>query len=299
MGAIALGAYGLSKRYPNKVQALRQVDIEIPEASVTALVGPNGAGKSTAIKVWVGFERPTGGRVSVLDVDPWQDRVAAVRQLGYVPQATALYRELTVQDHVRLAATLREGFDSAYATDRMKELDIPLRSRPRQLSGGQQAQVALGLALGTRARVLLLDEPLSDLDPLARRDFLAVVSDVNRREGVTVLLSSHVMTDVGRTCDRLLILDDGQVLLHESIPEALEGHHITVTPAGSEDVRGLTRVASFRGETGESVTLWRRDKDIGDSSGHQLPPAASLEEVVIGHLAAGRRRSSRSESSIS
>ena len=199
-------AHGLGKRYRRRQWALRDVDVSVPAGSITALVGPNGAGKSTLIKAGIGFERPTAGRVFVDGVDPWKERGRAIRRVGYVPQSPSLYRELTVDDHVRLAATLRRGFDVDLARRRLDQLAIPLTSRADELSGGQQAQVGLALALGTRAPVLLLDEPLASLDPLARREFLHVLVDAVRADGATALLSSHVITDIEQACDRLLVL---------------------------------------------------------------------------------------------
>ena len=165
----------VGKRYGRRNWVIRHLDVAVPDGSITALVGPNGSGKSTLLKAWIGFERPSEGRVLVDGIDPWRARAAGLMRIGYVPQAPSLYRELTVEDHVRLAGTLRPGFDADLARRRLDDLDIPWTSRADQLSGGQQAQVGLALALGTRAPVLLLDEPLASLDPLARREFLHVL----------------------------------------------------------------------------------------------------------------------------
>jgi ABC-2 type transport system ATP-binding protein len=162
----ALRADGLTKRYGSTV-ALQNVTLAIPSGSVTALVGPNAAGKSTLIKTFVGFERPTSGRVTIVGIDPAQDRGTALAHIGYIPQTPALYREYTVADHLDLAARLRPGFDRAAAVERLSALAIPARARGSELSGGQQAQVGLAVAIGTGADILLLDEPLASLDPLA------------------------------------------------------------------------------------------------------------------------------------
>ena len=272
-------AHGLGKRYRRR-WALRDVDIAVPEGSITALVGPNGAGKSTMIKAGVGFERPSTGRVLVHGVDPWRDRAGAIAQVGYVPQAPSLYRELTVDDHVRLAFTLRPGFDPDLARARLDQLSIPLDSRADELSGGQQAQVGLALALGARAPVLLLDEPLASLDPLARREFLHVLVDAVRADGATALLSSHVITDIEQACDRLLVLGGGRKLLDLSIAESLAAHRIVEGASAADDV-----VGTFMDATGESVSLVR---SRSAAPAHGRP--ATLEEVVLGHLAAGRDR---------
>ncbi|MBA2488955.1 MAG: ABC transporter ATP-binding protein [Chloroflexi bacterium] len=280
--AVALQATGLTKSYRRRTWALRGVDLSVPAGSVTALVGPNAAGKSTLIKTWIGFERPTAGSVSVFGIDPWRDRAAALAQIGYVPQSPSLYRGLSVTDHLDLASDLRPGFDASTARDRLERLDIPLDSRAGDLSGGQQAQVHLCLALGTRAKVLLLDEPLASLDPLARREFLNVLAEAVRSDGVTALLSSHVITDIQQACDRLVVLGVGQLLFDGRIAEALAQHGVG---PGSDirEVRAETEVATFAEADGSLSTLHRVD---GAPSEGVRP--ATLEEVVLGYLVAGR-----------
>ena len=271
-------AHGLGKRYRRRHWALRDVDVAVPAGSITALVGPNGAGKSTLIKAGIGFERPTAGRVLVDGIDPWKHRGQAIRRVGYVPQSPSLYRELTVDDHIRLAVTLRPGFDAGLARRRLEQLAIPLTSRADELSGGQQAQVGLALALGTRAPVLLLDEPLASLDPLARREFLHVLVDAVRVDGSTALLSSHVITDIEQACDRLLVLGGGRKLLDLSIAASIAGHRIIEAPAPGDEV-----VGSFMDTDGGMLSLIRTPSDAAARG-----RAATLEEVVLGHLAAGR-----------
>jgi len=278
--APALEAHGLGKRYGSRVWALRSVDLEVPVGSITALVGPNGAGKSTLIKAWVGFERPTEGSVAVLGIDPWKHRGAAVIQTGYIPQSPALYRDLSVEDHLALAQTLRRGFDRALARRRLQQLGIPLDSTPAELSGGQQAQLGLAIALATRAPVLLLDEPLASLDPLARREFLAVLTEAVREDNSTAVLSSHIITDVEAACDRVIVLGGGRKLLDTTVPDAVARHVIAAT----RDAVAERFVAAFDGPAGEALVLARRD-GVGRSTGER---AATLDEVVIGYLAAGR-----------
>jgi ABC-2 type transport system ATP-binding protein len=135
-----LETHDIGKRYGRRRWALRHVDVSVPDGSITALVGPNGSGKSTLLKAWVGFERPTEGRLHVDGIDPWRDRGGAIRRIGYVPQAPSLYRELTVDEHVRLASSLRPGFDPGLARRRLDDLEIALTSRADELSGGQQRQ---------------------------------------------------------------------------------------------------------------------------------------------------------------
>ena len=280
----ALEAHGYGKRYRRRTWALRGVDLAVPAGSITALVGPNGSGKSTLIRSWIGFERPTEGRLSTGGVDPGKDRGAAVAKVGYVPQSPSLYSGLTIADHVELAGTLRPGFDGALAATYVERLAIPLTARASELSGGEQAQVGLALALGTRARILLLDEPLASLDPLARREFLHVLVEAVRSEGHTALLSSHVITDIEQACDRLVVLGNRHVLLDLSIAEALSHPRVI---EGTAALAADRVVGSFPAPDGERLTLVRtRGAEPAPLDGR----AATLEEVVIGHMAAGRIR---------
>jgi ABC-2 type transport system ATP-binding protein len=273
----ALETIGLGKRYGLRRWALRDLDITVEEGTITALVGPNGSGKSTLLKAWVGFERPTTGRLRIHGVDPVRHRGAAIRLTGFVPQQPSLYRELSVEDHLAFAAAHRPGFDRPIARQYLGDLSIPLDSRAEQLSGGQQAQVGLALALGTRAPVLLLDEPLASLDPLARREFLRVLVDAVRASGATALLSSHVITDIEQACDHLIVLGGGRSLLAVSIADAIAGHSVIDLTAAPRPL-GADVIGSFPAPDGSPLTLVR--------GGAGRP--ATLEEVVIGHLAAGR-----------
>jgi ABC-2 type transport system ATP-binding protein len=271
---IALRAHGLTKRYRrSRPAALDRIDLDITTGGITALVGPNGAGKSTLIRCFLGFERPTEGFVTVDGIDPARDRAKALSRIGYVGQETGLYPQLTAREHLELAGTLRPGFHRAGAAERLADRDIPLGVPTAELSGGQQAQVALSLALGTRAPVLLLDEPVARLDPLARRDFLTVLRDACRTEGITVLLASHIIGDLEGVSDTLIVLAPAAVVFHGSIDEARAGH--AVVPA-STDIEPDDLVATFSGMTGRRMSLIRRP-GTGD---------ASLDDVVLGYLAA-------------
>ena len=314
-----LQAHGISKRFGRPWKrgkwALDDVSIEIPEGSVTALVGPNGAGKTTLIRICMAFERPNSGHVVVAGVDPWRNRTKALRRIGYVPQTPAVYRGLSVEDHLSMARSLHGTFDTAYARRRLEQLGIPLDQRADTLSGGQAAQLGLAVALGTRAHLLLLDEPLANLDPLARREFIHVLLEAIRADGATALLSSHIVTDVEEACDRLAILGSGKVLLDSPLAVARQAHRLIegdVTPPGA------TLVGSFAGRGGKRLTLWRlatrpggqdglpandrtasAERPAGDGStvwetdglGDSAGDVASLEDVVLGYLAAGRGNS--------
>ena len=286
-----LEAHGFGKRYRRRTWALRNVELTVPAGTITALVGPNGSGKSTLIRAWIGFERATEGRLSTGGVDPQRDRKGAVERVGYVPQSPSLYRDLTILDHIALAGTLRHGFDPGMAAGYVERLSIPLRVKAAELSGGEQAQVGSALALATRAPILLLDEPLASLDPLARREFLHLMVEAVRASGATALLSSHVITDIEQACDRLVVLGKGHTLLDLSVAEALAHHRIVEGPAAdAARVAGPDAViGSFPAPAGEPLSLVRVAV-VAPVGSEPLGRPATLEEVVIGHLAAGRRR---------
>jgi ABC-2 type transport system ATP-binding protein len=275
-----LETHGLTKRYRRTV-AVRDLTVSIPHGGTTALLGPNGAGKSTLMKLCIGFERPTVGQLSVLGVDPVRHRKQALQQIGYVPQSPSLYRDMPIEAHLRLARALRPTFDVAYARNRLAALDITPSAIAGQLSGGQQAQVALAIALGTRAPLLLLDEPLASLDPLARREFLEVVAEASRGGDVSVLLSSHVLSEIEDVADRLLVLGEGRVLFEGTAADSVEQHRVLDDGA---DTEGLDVVARFPGRgRARHVLIRSTDGAIGR--------AGTLEEVVVGYLALGRRAS--------
>jgi ABC-2 type transport system ATP-binding protein len=282
---------GLSKAFPGQKPILNNIHLQFyPDAKI-GIVGPNGSGKSTLIRAWIGFERATEGRLLTGGIDPQRDRGGAVARVGYVPQSPSLYRDLTVAQHITLAGTLRDGFDEAMAARYVERLSIPLRSRAGELSGGEGAQVGLALALATRAPILLLDEPLASLDPLARREFLHLMVEAVRAAGATALLSSHVITDIEQACDRLIVLGKGHTLLDLPIAEAI-AHHRIVDGAAAEAARvapAEALIGTFPAPSGEPLSLVRVPALVPVGT-EPIGREATLEEIVIGHLAAGRRR---------
>lgn len=274
-----LAASGLRKRYRRRGPwVLDDITLAVAQGSITAIVGPNGAGKSTLIRTWMGFERPSAGGVTVTGIDPWRHRPAALAQIGYVPQASSLYRGLSVREHLELAGVLRPTFDFDLARRHLIALGIPARQRAGELSGGQQAQLGLAMALGTRAPVLVLDEPLASLDPLARRDFLRILVEAVRDGGHTAFLSSHIVTDVEEAADRLIVISDGRIRLDDDVAEIRDQHWIV----GPSTDGGATIVGDFPSATGGQVTLARSSVPLADAR------AATLEEIVLGYLAVGR-----------
>ena len=194
----------LGKRYGG-TWALRECTLAVPDGHVAALVGPNGAGKTTLLNLAVGLTDPTAGAVTVLgDMRPGSP--AALDAIAFVAQDAPLYKNLSVADMLHLTRNLNRYFDQHYAETRLGELDIPLERQAGNLSGGQQAQLALTLALARRPRLLVLDEPMAMLDPLARHDFMATVMTAMVEDGVSVVLSSHVLSELERVADYLILV---------------------------------------------------------------------------------------------
>jgi len=192
---------------------------------VAALVGPNGAGKTTLLNLAVGLAAPSAGVVTVLGGRP-AGSPAALDGIAFVAQDTPLYKNLSVADMIYVTRSLNRRFDEPYAKARLDELGIPPKRKAGKLSGGQQAQLALTLALGRRPRLLVLDEPLANLDPVARHDFMATVMTAVAADGVSVLLSSHVLAELERVADYLILLSRGQVQMAGKAGDLLARHRM-------------------------------------------------------------------------
>jgi ABC-2 type transport system ATP-binding protein len=224
----ALHASGLGKRYRQR-WALSDCSLQIPEGRVAGLVGPNGAGKSTLLNLAVGLLTPDAGTVTVLDGQPGSGP-AQLAQVGFVAQDTPVYAGLSVADHLRLGAHLNPGWDAAYAAARVERLDLDPGQRAGKLSGGQRAQLALTLALAKRPRLLILDEPVASLDPLARREFLQDLMEAVAEWEVSVILSSHLVNDLERVCDYLVVLAASRVQIAGDVDALIASHHRLIGP---------------------------------------------------------------------
>jgi ABC-2 type transport system ATP-binding protein len=223
---------GLGKKY-RSFWALQDCAITVPQGSVTALVGPNGAGKTSLLKLLVGLNRPSAGTAMVLGQAPNQT-TAYLSEIGYLAQEIPLYRELSAADHFALGAHLDPHWDNALAVKRLDELKVPLDRPVGKLSGGQRAQVGLAMALAKKPKLLLLDEPVAALDPLARVDFLTSLAQAvtDADDGLTVVMSSHLLADLERVCDHVIILAAGQTQLCDDIEHVLKTHKLLVGPPG-------------------------------------------------------------------
>jgi ABC-2 type transport system ATP-binding protein len=220
---------GLGKRYGN-TWVLRECSLAIPEGHVAALVGPNGAGKTTLLNLTVGLAAQTAGIVTVLG-GMSAGSPAALDGIAFVAQDTPMYKNLSAADMLHLTRNLNRRFDDSYARARLDEQGIPLERKAGNLSGGQQAQLALSLALARRPQLLVLDEPMAMLDPLARHDFMATVMTAMADDGVSVLLSSHALAELERVADYLVLLSDGSVQVAGEVDDLLAGHRVLTGPA--------------------------------------------------------------------
>src|SRR3954468_7231254 len=216
-----LRADGLGKRYGRR-WALTDCTLEIEPGHVTGLVGPNGAGKSTLLNLAVGLLAPTTGTIEVCGGRPAGDP-AQLATVGFVAQDTPTYATLSVADHLRLGARLNPGWDDAMAQGRIAQLGLDRKQRVGKLSGGQRAQLALTLALAKRPELLVLDEPVASLDPLARREFLQHLMEAVADDGLSVILSSHLVADLERVCDHVVVLAAGRVHLAGDVEQLLAG----------------------------------------------------------------------------
>jgi ABC-2 type transport system ATP-binding protein len=279
-------AEGLGKRYGG-AWALRDCSLEIPAGSVTALVGPNGAGKTTFLQLVVGLSRPSAGVVSVFGADPAADPERVLRRLGFVAQEHPLYSGFSVADTLKLGQKLNPGWDDELAHRRIEELGLPSKRKVGKLSGGQQAQVALTLALAKRPELLVLDEPVASLDPLARREFLQSLMDAVADTGLSVILSSHILADLERVCDHIVILANGRTQLAGSIEEVVSTHRLLTGPrADAAAVARQHEVVSERHTERQSSLLVRAEGHVYDATWelHEV----DLEEIVLAYLARDR-----------
>ena len=224
----ALHASGLGKRYRQR-WALSDCSLQIPEGRVAGLVGPNGAGKTTLLHLAVGLLAPDSGTVTVLDGQP-ASGPAQLAKVGFVAQDTPVYAGLSVADHLRFGAHLNPGWDAGYATARVDRLGLDPGQRAGKLSGGQRAQLALTLAMAKRPRLLILDEPVASLDPLARREFLQDLMEAVAEHEVSVILSSHLVSDLERVCDYLVVLAASRVQIAGDVDALIASHHRLIGP---------------------------------------------------------------------
>jgi ABC-2 type transport system ATP-binding protein len=279
---------GLGKRF-GKTWALRECSLAIPQGCVAALVGPNGAGKTTLLQMTVGISKPTRGRVEVFGWSPHEQPLLVLARVGFVAQDHPLYRGFSVAEMLQLGRKLNPRWDQRIAVERLAQLGIALGHRAGKLSGGQQAQVALVLALAKRPELLLLDEPVAALDPLARREFLQSLMDAVAAGGLTVLLSSHILADLERVCDHLVILSASRVQLAGDIDEIVSGHRLLTGPREDVEAVAARHTVIQQRQSDRHATLLVAGDGLAleanffaDSA--WLIETPSLEEIVLAYL---------------
>ena len=272
----------LGKRYRG-TWALRDCTLAIPAGHVVALVGPNGAGKTTLLNLAAGLTMPTEGSLTVLCGEP-AGSAAARSGIAFVAQDAPLYANLSVADTLHLARDLNLRWDQRRATARLAELGIPLRRKVGKLSGGQQAQLALTLAIARLPELIILDEPLARLDPLARHDFMGTMMGAVAEDGLSVLFSSHVVAELERVADYLIVLSRGQVQMAGQVEDLLAGHCVLTGPAAEAGVlAGRLPVVHSRRADGHAHLLVRSGTDDAAPPGWQTSPV-DLEELVLCYL---------------
>jgi ABC-2 type transport system ATP-binding protein len=276
-------ARGLGKRY-GSVWALRECTLAIPEGHVVALVGPNGAGKTTLLNLVVGLTAQTAGIVTVLGGRA-AGSPAALDGIAFVAQDTPLYRNLSGADMLHMTRNLNRRFDEPYARARLGELGIPLERRAGAMSGGQQAQLALTLALARRPQLLVLDEPMAMLDPLARHDFMATVMTAIADDGVSVVLSSHVLAELERVADYLVLMAGGSVQVAGEVDDLLAGHRVVTGPAAEAGryTRELNVVHARSGGALAHLLVRSAGADEPAPPGWEAHPV-SLEELTLAYM---------------
>lgn len=277
----ALVATGLGKRYGKK-WALRDCSLEIPEGRIAALVGPNGAGKTTLLHLATALLEPTTGSVSVLGRAVDTDR-SLLADIGFVAQDVPLYRSFSVGDMLEFGRRLNARWNDQLARSRLESFGIAIDEKVGNLSGGQRAQVALALALAKQPRILLLDEPLASLDPLARREFLGFLMESVAERQISVVLSSHLVQDLERVCDYLIVLSAARTQVVGDIAELLDAHKILVGPrTEGKTTAGVAGIVNENHTERQTTMLVRTDGPIIDPA--WTVESIGLEELVLAYL---------------
>ena len=276
MTSPVLQAVGLSKRYGRRV-ALSECNLSIPVGHVVGLVGPNGAGKTTLLQIAVGVLPPTSGTIEVLGGSP-ASGPAQLARVGFVAQDTPIFAGLSIADHLRFGAHTNPGWDQRLADDRLAQLGLDPSQKAGNLSGGQRAQLALTLAIAKRPDLLILDEPVASLDPLARREFLRSLMAFVADHGASVILSSHLVSDLERVCDYLIVLVASRVRLAGEVEELLATHYRVTGPRRDPaDLPPGVQVIEDSHTDRQSTLIVRSSTPIDD-------PMLSVEQITLEDL---------------
>jgi ABC-2 type transport system ATP-binding protein len=278
----ALETEHLGKRY-GRTWALRNCALRIPIGHVTGLVGPNGAGKTTLLHLAMGLLAPTSGTVKVFGYSPAKEARQVLSKVGFVAQEHPLYKTFRVEEMLTAGRKLNAHWDQDLALRRLKQVGIPLRQRVGKLSGGQQAQVALIMTLAKRPEMLLLDEPVASLDPLARREFQQTLLDAVTEDGLSVIVSSHIVADLERFCDHLVILSASQVQITADVDHLLQSHKLLVGPRErAQTSTGTYTVVTAREAERHCMLLVQLHSPMIDPAWEVRD--VSLEDIILAYL---------------
>jgi len=281
---------GLGKRYRRR-WALSDCTLSVPAGHVVGLVGPNGAGKTTLLSIATGMQAPSAGTVEVLGGRPAAGP-AQLAKVGYLSQNAPVYAGLSIADHLKLGSHLNPAWDAEMARTRIDRLQLDPGQKAGTLSGGQRAQLALTLAVAKRPELLIMDEPVASLDPLARREFLRDLMESVAEQEMSVVMSSHLVADLERVCDYMIVLVASRVRVAGTVDDLLATHHLLSGPRRDPgSLPGGVQVISASHTDVQSTLLVR-------SSGPVLDPAwtvsaVGLEDLVLAYMstaAAGGRR---------
>jgi ABC-2 type transport system ATP-binding protein len=280
---LIIESHGLGKRY-GRTRALEDCSLQIPAGHVVALVGPNGAGKSTLLNLVVGLAAPTAGEITVLGGTA-PGSAAALEDIAFVAQDAPLHRALLVRDCLHLARNLNRKWDQQRAVARLAELGMPLKHRVGKLSGGQKAQLALTIALAKHPRLLVLDEPVASLDPVARHDFMGTLMELVTEDDLSILLSSHVVSELQRVADYLVVLNRGRLQLAGVIDDVLAEHLLLLGPAADAEACASRFVPVHTSVTGMQASMLVK---VPPGTG-TVPPGwetspVGLEELILAYL---------------
>ena len=283
--APALRADRLGRRY-GRVWGLRDCTVEVPAGVIVGLVGPNGAGKTTLLEMIIGLLEPTEGQVSVFGQISRAQSAATLARVGYVAQDHPLYRDFSVADMFHLGRAMNPSWDQGLAQARTDALGIPLKRKVKHLSGGQRAQVSLTMALAKRAPLLVLDEPVSSLDPVARLEFMREVMAAAAGTGLTTIIASHVVSELERLCDWLIVLTGGHVQLAGPADDLISAHRLLTVPRATPDAE-LPGLPIHRTDSDRHSTVVVRTDPARPSAqehpGWQADPVG-FEQLIMAYL---------------
>lgn len=277
-----LEARHLGMRYGRK-WALEDLTLDVPGGRIVALVGPNGAGKTTFLQLAMGFAEPSAGTVVAFGLSPRRDAAAFLPRVGYAAQEPALFRRFSVGDLLKMGSRLNHRWDGTMAASRLRHLGIGFDLSVALLSGGMRAQVALVLALAKMPDLLLLDEPMASLDPLARHEFMRLLMAASAEQGLTVILSSHIIGDLRATCDYLVVLTRGRTQLVGDMDEIVGGHQRLVGPLDSVDAIGrVQEIIQAEHSDRQANLLVRIRGPLLDPRWESFP--VDLDQIVLAYL---------------